>query len=45
MKIRDYILSCYGRLSASAPFIEQQIMKQSIRKGGGRIIFRLTVRL
>ena len=45
MKIRDYILSCYGRLSASTHLIEQQIMKQSILKGGGRIIFQLTVRL
>ena len=30
VKTLDYILSCYDRLSPSAPLIEDQIMKQSI---------------
>ena len=35
VEIRDYILSCYGRLSASARLIEEQMMKQSIFTGVG----------
>ena len=35
VKTRDYILSCYDRLSPSAPLIEEQIMKQSILTGMG----------
>ena len=39
VEIRDYILSCYGRLSISARLIEEQIMKKNILKGVGESFF------